>query len=193
MQRKPREIFQNTSERTPAGIGTCFSRPSSPANRSSFARVAAVGGTKGKRKESPHFPIKLSTVLTGAGFDSQKLASKRREKRRSSSRASFQLLLSAARIMRVTSAGASLDATLIKPCAPTAMAASARSKSAVPVAATVSSQSSQGEDLERVVERKAPRRDDTEGERRVKAIRDEVMEALERLEQIDSRKESEGT
>ncbi len=73
------------------------------------------------------------------------------------------------------------------------MAASARSKSAVPVAATVTSQSSQGEDLERVVERKAPRRDDTEGERRVKAIRDEVMEALERLEQIDSRKESEGT
>jgi len=69
----------------------------------------------------------------------------------------------------------------------------ARSKSATAVVATVSAQSSQGEDLERAVERKAPRRDDTEGERRVKAIRDEVMEALERLEQIDSRKENEGT
>jgi hypothetical protein len=71
--------------------------------------------------------------------------------------------------------------------------AGARSKSATSVAATVSAQSSQSEDLERAVERKAPRRDDTEGERRVKAIRDEVMEALERLEQIDSRKENEGT
>jgi hypothetical protein len=58
---------------------------------------------------------------------------------------------------------------------------------------SVSAQSSQSEDLERVVERKVPKRDDTEGERRVKAIRDEVMEALERLEQIDSRKENEGT
>ncbi|MDA4116026.1 MAG: hypothetical protein OK442_05680 [Thaumarchaeota archaeon] len=72
-------------------------------------------------------------------------------------------------------------------------AAGARSKSASSVVATVSSQSSQSEDLERAVERKAPKRDDTEGERRVKAIRDEVMEALERLEQIDSRKENEGT
>jgi hypothetical protein len=71
--------------------------------------------------------------------------------------------------------------------------AGARSKSAASVLATVSAQSSQSEDLERAVERKAPRRDDTEGERRVKAIRDEVMEALERLEQIDSRKENEGT
>jgi hypothetical protein len=68
-----------------------------------------------------------------------------------------------------------------------------RSKSAASVMTTVSAQSSQGEDLERAVERKAPKRDDTEGERRVKAIRDEVMEALERLEQIDSRKENEGT
>ena len=73
------------------------------------------------------------------------------------------------------------------------MAAGARSKAAAPVVATVSAQSSQSEDLERAVERKSPKRDDTEGERRVKAIRDEVMEALERLEQIDSRKENEGT
>jgi hypothetical protein len=71
-------------------------------------------------------------------------------------------------------------------------AAGGRSRSAASVAATVSAQSSQSEDLERAVERKAPKRDDTEGERRVKAIRDEVMEALERLEQIDSRKENEG-
>ena len=70
--------------------------------------------------------------------------------------------------------------------------AGGRSRSATSVA-TVSAQSSQSEDLERAVERKAPKRDDTEGERRVKAIRDEVMEALERLEQIDSRKENEGT
>jgi len=73
------------------------------------------------------------------------------------------------------------------------MTPGARSKAAAAVVATASSQSSQSEDLERAVERKAPKRDDTEGERRVKAIRDEVMEALERLEQIDSRKENEGT
>ncbi len=69
-------------------------------------------------------------------------------------------------------------------------AVGARAKQAPSV---VTAQSAQGESLERVVERKTPKRDDTEGERRVKAIRDEVMEALERLEQIDSRKESEGT
>jgi len=73
------------------------------------------------------------------------------------------------------------------------MTPGARSKPAASVVATVSAQSSQSEDLERAVERKSPKRDDTEGERRVKAIRDEVMEALERLEQIDSRKENEGT
>ena len=51
---------------------------------------------------------------------------------------------------------------------------------------------SQTEDLERVVERKAPvRKDDTEGEKRVKALRDEVMDALAELEQIDTRKENE--
>ncbi|HEV2389378.1 MAG TPA: hypothetical protein VGS04_01515 [Nitrososphaerales archaeon] len=72
------------------------------------------------------------------------------------------------------------------------MTPGARSKAAASVVATTSS-ATQGEDLERAVERKAPKRDDTEGERRVKAIRDEVMEALERLEQIDSRKENEGT
>jgi hypothetical protein len=69
-------------------------------------------------------------------------------------------------------------------------ASSARAKSATTV---VAAQTAQGESLERVVDRKAPKRDDTEGERRVRAIRDEVMEALERLEQIDSRKENEGT
>ena len=50
----------------------------------------------------------------------------------------------------------------------------------------------QTEDLERVVERKAPvKKDDTEGEKRVKALRDEVMDALAELEQIDTRKENE--
>jgi hypothetical protein len=73
-----------------------------------------------------------------------------------------------------------------------AMAASASRKSAAASAVTTT-QSGQGESLERIVDRKAPRRDDTEGERRVRAIRDEVMEALERLEQIDSRKENEGS
>ena len=75
------------------------------------------------------------------------------------------------------------------------MAASgSRAKSTAPtVVATISAQSGQGEDLERAVDRKSPKRDDTEGERRVKAIRDEVMEALERLEQIDSRKENDSS
>ncbi len=50
----------------------------------------------------------------------------------------------------------------------------------------------QTEDLERVVERKSPaKRDDSEGEKRVKALRDEVMDALAELEQIDTRKENE--
>lgn len=50
----------------------------------------------------------------------------------------------------------------------------------------------QTEDLERVVERKAPvKRDDTEGEKRVRELRDEVMDALAELEQIDTRKENE--
>ncbi|MDA4113015.1 MAG: hypothetical protein OK474_03115 [Thaumarchaeota archaeon] len=48
------------------------------------------------------------------------------------------------------------------------------------------------DDLEKAVERKAPvRKDDSEGEKRVKALRDEVMDALAELEQIDTRKESE--
>jgi hypothetical protein len=68
-----------------------------------------------------------------------------------------------------------------------------RSSASSTLTASVAAQSGQSEDLERVVDRRSPKRDDTEGERRVKAIRDEVMEALERLEQIDSRKEDEGT
>jgi hypothetical protein len=75
---------------------------------------------------------------------------------------------------------------------PTTAVSGGRSKSAQSVSATVASSSAQSEDLEKVVERKSPKRDDTEGERRVRAIRDEVMEALAKLEQIDSRKE-EGT
>lgn len=48
------------------------------------------------------------------------------------------------------------------------------------------------DDLERAVERKAPvKRDDSEGERRVKELRDEVMDALAELEQIDTKKETE--
>lgn len=69
-------------------------------------------------------------------------------------------------------------------------AAASRPRSAV---AAVSGGASQPDDLEKAVERKSPKRDDTEGERRVKAIRDEVMDALERLEQIDSRKEADSS
>ncbi|MDG6962244.1 MAG: hypothetical protein JRN48_00215, partial [Nitrososphaerota archaeon] len=75
---------------------------------------------------------------------------------------------------------------------PRAEPQSSKPKSA-PAVAAVAGGASQADDLEKAVERKAPKRDDTEGERRVKAIRDEVMEALERLEQIDSRKEPEST
>jgi len=61
------------------------------------------------------------------------------------------------------------------------------------VSRTQLAQPAQPEDLEKVVERKAAaKRDDTEGERRVRAIRDEVMDALARLEQIDTKKEAEG-
>jgi hypothetical protein len=48
-----------------------------------------------------------------------------------------------------------------------------------------------GDDLEKAVERKAPaRREESDGEKRVKALRDEVMDALAKLEQIDTRKEN---
>lgn len=51
---------------------------------------------------------------------------------------------------------------------------------------------SQTDELERVVERKtAAKRDESEGEKRVKALRDEVMDALAKLEQIDTKKENE--
>jgi hypothetical protein len=72
-------------------------------------------------------------------------------------------------------------------------ASGTRARSTAAGATAVTTQSGQAEDLERVVDRKSPKRDDTEGERRVKAIRDEVMEALERLEQIDSRKETDSS
>ncbi len=74
-----------------------------------------------------------------------------------------------------------------------AMAASSTRKSVGATTTVTTAQSGQGESLERIVDRKTPKRDDTEGERRVRAIRDEVMEALERLEQIDSRKENESS
>ena len=73
------------------------------------------------------------------------------------------------------------------------MSAGGSRKSASTVVTTAPTTSGQSEDLERAVDRKSPKRDDTEGERRVKAIRDEVMDALERLEQIDSRKENDSS
>ena len=110
-----------------SGTGACLSRPSSPASRSSRARVAGVGGTSGKRRWSVQKPIRLSTVFTGPGFDSQKLASKEPGVAPLQlARLSPVVAKAASRIMRVTSAGASLEATLMSPCAPTPMAASAR-------------------------------------------------------------------
>jgi len=47
------------------------------------------------------------------------------------------------------------------------------------------------DDLEKVVERKMARPEMSEAERRVKAIRDEVMEALTKLEQVDLEKKQE--
>jgi len=47
------------------------------------------------------------------------------------------------------------------------------------------------DDLEKVIERKTARPEVSEAERRVKAIRDEVMEALTKLEQIDLEKQQE--
>ena len=71
-------------------------------------------------------PMMLSTVLTGQGLESQKFASISSAYRRSNSRASAQLLPRAERIMRPISAGISLAATLMSPCAPTPMEARAR-------------------------------------------------------------------
>ena len=47
------------------------------------------------------------------------------------------------------------------------------------------------DDLEKLIERKTARPEVSEAERRVKAIRDEVMEALTKLEQIDLEKQQE--
>jgi len=70
---------------------------------------------------------------------------------------------------------------------------SPRSVAPAPIPQTMTASSvSPTDDLERVVERKAAsRRDESEGERRVKELRDEVMEALAKLEQIDTKKETE--
>lgn len=47
------------------------------------------------------------------------------------------------------------------------------------------------EDLEKAIERRAPRSEESAGERRARELKDEVMEALAKLEQIDVRKENE--
>jgi hypothetical protein len=47
------------------------------------------------------------------------------------------------------------------------------------------------DELESVIERRAPKKEETEGEKRVKELREEVMEALAKLEQIDTKKENE--
>ena len=53
--------------------------------------------------------------------------------------------------------------------------------------------SSQTDDLERVIERKAPKKEESDGEKRVREMREEVMEALAKLEQIDIKRETDGT
>jgi hypothetical protein len=69
----------------------------------------------------------------------------------------------------------------------------ARTAAPVPTSSAVSAMTPT-DDLERAVERKAPaKRDETDGEKRVKALRDEVMDALAKLEQIDTRKENDQT
>lgn len=63
---------------------------------------------------------------------------------------------------------------------------------AAATAAPATAVTSPTDDLERAVERKSPpRRDESDGERRVKELRDEVMDALAKLEQIDTKKETE--
>lgn len=47
------------------------------------------------------------------------------------------------------------------------------------------------EDLEKAIERKASRREESAGERRARELKDEVMDALAKLEQIDVKKENE--
>jgi hypothetical protein len=49
----------------------------------------------------------------------------------------------------------------------------------------------QVDELERAIERRAPKKEETEGEKRVKELREEVMEALAKLEEIDTKKENE--
>ena len=48
----------------------------------------------------------------------------------------------------------------------------------------------QVDELERAIERRAPKKEETEGEKRVKELREEVMEALAKLEEIDTKKEN---
>ncbi len=97
-------------------------RPAAPVS----GAWARSGLTSGRRRVASQRPIRLRIIFAGPGFDSQKLASKSRAYLRSISRASGHSLRSAARTMRASSAGASLEATLTRPLAPMPMAASAR-------------------------------------------------------------------
>ncbi len=66
-----------------------------------------------------------------------------------------------------------------------------KTRVAVTPVATTSAMAS-ADDLEKVVERKSPaRRDESDGEKRVRELRDEIMDAVARLEQIDTTKETE--
>ena len=43
-----------------------------------------------------------------------------------------------------------------------------------------------------MIERKAPKKEESDGEKRVRELRDEVMEALAKLEQMDTKRETDG-
>jgi hypothetical protein len=71
-------------------------------------------------------------------------------------------------------------------------------KSTVSASSTSSSSSAssspslqQVDELERAIERKAPKKEETDGEKRVRELREEVMDALAKLEQIDTKRETE--
>lgn len=49
------------------------------------------------------------------------------------------------------------------------------------------------DELERAIERKSPKKEESDGEKRVRELREEVMDALAKLEQMDTKRETDGT
>ncbi len=66
-----------------------------------------------------------------------------------------------------------------------------QARTSVAVAPVAGTAVTSTDDLEKVVERKSPaRRDESDGEKRVRELRDEIMDAVAKLEQIDTTKET---